>query len=96
MSSMLPVTPANGLLEEDEQRFRDDYEERFAALDRSFDDYLPAYMHGHEAAGDERYAGRGWSDAEEDVRSAWEAKHPDSSWQHFKDAVRHAWERIRR
>ena len=78
-----------------EADFRSNYQSRYAASGGSFDDYAPAYRYGHSLWGDDRYAGREWSDIESDVRSDWEARNPGSPWERFKDAVRHAWERAK-
>ena len=53
-------------------------------------------------AGDTRYEGREWSDAESDLRSGygeWSRgagyKHDESAWDKLKDNVREAWEKVR-
>jgi hypothetical protein len=76
--------------------YRADYAARFAGSGRSYEEFEPAYRHGHALADDARYRGRIWDDIAGDVRADWEQRHPGHPWETFKDAVRHAWERVAR
>jgi hypothetical protein len=61
-----------------------------------YDRFRPAYRYGFESA--RHGMGRGWDDAEPDLRAGWEryehrAQAP-SAWDEIKQAVRDAWERV--
>jgi hypothetical protein len=68
----------------------------YATADRGFDFYEPAYRYGHESAN--RYRGRSWSDAENDLRRDWDKYEyrgaGRSTWEEIKDSVRDAWNRV--
>jgi len=73
--------------------FRRDWQERYGASGESYDDYAPAYDYGYRSASDSRYAGKSWSDAEEDLRTDYMRNNPNSSWDRMKGAVRYGWEK---
>jgi len=85
-----------GAFEQHVETYRADYAARFAGSGRSYEDFEPAYRHGHALADDARYRGRSWDDIAGEVRGDWEQRHPGHPWETFKDAVRHAWERVTR
>lgn len=87
-------TPVHGY-DDFANEFRSHYNARYGSLGGSYDEYAPAYRHGHSIALDARYRGRDWAAVEADAERDWQAQHPSSPWQNFKDAVRHAWDRAR-
>jgi hypothetical protein len=66
----------------------------YATADRGFDYYEPGYRYGTEAAN--RYRGRSWEDAENDLRSGWDSYEgrARSTWEEIKASVRDAWDRV--
>lgn len=58
-----------------------------------YEDYDAAYRYGATLGGSDRFRNYRWSDVEGDVRSDWEAHHPESAWDKVKDAVRYGAER---
>lgn len=66
-----------------------------AASGLFYEDMLPAYRHGYDLAGSDRYRGRAWDAAEPEVRAEWEALHPADPWDRVKLAVQGAWDRAR-
>jgi hypothetical protein len=54
----------------------------------------PAYEYGYRSAGDPRYQGKSWDQAENDIRSDYERRNPGSRWEQVKAAVRHGWEKL--
>ena len=78
--------------DEEDRYWRENYSSRpYAGPGSTYDTWAPAYRYG--AAAHERYAGRGWSDVEPQLRQEWEREHGASSWERFKEAVRDAWQR---
>src|SRR5579871_2957522 len=80
----------------DEDAFwRQNYSSRpYAAADRGYDYYRPAYQYGWESAN--QYRGRDWNSVESDLRSGWDRARGGgtSTWEQMKDAVRDAWDRM--
>ena len=75
--------------------WREHYASRpYAAGDRSYDHYRPAYQFGHAAA--QRHAGKRWDEAELHLMKEWDAAKGESksAWHEVKDAVRDAWDRV--
>jgi uncharacterized protein (TIGR02271 family) len=63
-----------------------------AADTRTFADAEPNYRRGYEAAHDERYAGRDFSEVEPDLRRS----HSDGdSWEHLREEIREGFDRGR-
>ncbi|MET0264267.1 MAG: hypothetical protein ABW202_01530 [Duganella sp.] len=81
---------------DDPAYFRSHWEKTYSFTGGTFQEYDPAYRHGESMAGNPGYKDKPWESAEPDVRSSWEATHPQSSWDKFKDAVRAGWERVSR
>ena len=81
--------------EDDDARYRGDYESRYSAHGGSYDDYAPAYRYGRTLAADPRHSGRDWTAVETEARSDWERDHAGdderSGWDAVRDAVHHAW-----
>ena len=74
--------------------FRRDYESRFANSGDSYETLEPAYQYGYRSASDRRYAGRNWSDVEQDLKTDYLRSQPNSSWDRVKGAVRYGWEKV--
>lgn len=58
-----------------------------------YEDYDTAYRYGSSMAGTERFKNYQWQDVEPQLRSDWEARHPESAWEKVKDAVRYGAEK---
>jgi hypothetical protein len=75
--------------------YRSHWNDNYASLGGSYDDYAPAYRYGSDMRRDAKYRSRAWDDVESDLRTDWEARHPgESTWEKFKAAVRHGWDKI--
>lgn len=79
-----------------DQRFRNDYQTRYAAAGHDYYYYQPAYNYGYTLANDARYTGRDWSYVEQDARMEWERQHNASAWDEVKDAIRNGFEAVTR
>jgi uncharacterized protein (TIGR02271 family) len=76
-----------------DQDFRTDFKSRYGGSG-SYDDYSPAYQYGYESASDPRYKGRRYEDVENDLRSEYSRRNPNSTWEKMKDSVRYGWEKV--
>jgi hypothetical protein len=78
----------------EEVYWRETYAARPYALNKSYDDYGPAYRYGRESYG--RHKGRRFDDVEKDLERDWEGAKGKSrlKWHHAKHAVRDAWDRL--
>jgi uncharacterized protein (TIGR02271 family) len=74
--------------------FRNDWEQRYASSAEVYETYEPAYEYGYRSAGDERWRGRSWSEAENELRTDYERNYPNSAWERMKGAVRYGWEKV--
>lgn len=74
--------------------FRSDFNQRYAASGETYDTYEPAYNYGYQAANDPRYRGRGWDQIENDLRSDYSTRYPNSTWDKVKNSVRYGWDRL--
>ena len=79
--------------------WRENFRSRpYAAADRGFEHYEPAFRYGYESAG--RYRGRLWSDVEPELQAGWEGYEYRgsirSTWEDVKHAVKDAWDRATR
>jgi uncharacterized protein (TIGR02271 family) len=88
-------------VDENYQRDRSGFEEHFGkrksglganADTRTFADAEPHYRRGYEAAHDERYAGRDFTDVEPDLRRA---NTGNESWEHLREEIREGFDRGR-
>ena len=61
-----------------------------------YERFRPAYRYGFESA--QHHLGRGWEDAETDLRQGWSTYQyrgeSTSAWDEIKEAVRDAWDRV--
>ena len=66
----------------------------YAASDRTYEHYQPAYRYGYESG--TRHRGRQWEEVEPELRAGWDRYEGrgNSTWEHMKDAVRDAWHRV--
>jgi uncharacterized protein (TIGR02271 family) len=74
--------------------FRRDYEANYANTGEPYDTMQPAYEYGYASANDARYRGRDWADTEEELRTDYLRRNPNSSWDRMKGAVRYGWEKV--
>jgi hypothetical protein len=74
--------------------FRRDWQERYASSGEPYETYGPAYEYGYRSANDQRYHGRDWSEAEEELRTDYMRNNPNSAWDRMKGAVRYGWEKV--
>jgi hypothetical protein len=70
--------------------------ESYYEAGHTYDDYEGAYRTGYE--GRDKYAGRSFDQAENELRSDWESAKGKSrlAWEKAKHAARAAWDRIER
>jgi hypothetical protein len=80
--------------ERDDAYYKDHWKSNYADTGGKYEDYAPAYEHGALLAASDRYKGRNWDQAEQDVQRDWVKKNPNSAWEKIKSAVRHGWESI--
>lgn len=73
--------------------YRSHWQQNYATLGSPYEDYLPAYEFGSQAA--TTYPGREWNDIEPDLQREWSMKNPNSKWERFKDSVKHAFSKRR-
>lgn len=74
--------------------FRSDYEKNYAKSGYTFDQYSPVYRYGYDLGSDQRYTNSDWNTIEQQARSRWEERNPNT-WDQFKNAIRYAWDRAR-
>ena len=90
-----PQTVPNEYMEYEED-FRADYESKYSATGKPYEDYESAYRYGATLGNDERFRSRSWDDQMEyEMRRDWESRHPEGdTWERFKAAIRHGWDRV--
>jgi hypothetical protein len=79
-----------------EADYRRHFQTTYGATGDKYEDYAQAYRYGATLAGQEHYRGYRWSDAEPNLRQAWESDRQSTPWERIKDAVRYGWEKITR
>ena len=79
---------------DDDRDFRNHWQTSYGSQGGRYEDYNDAYRYGSTIAANDRYRNRQWADIEPDLRSDWEARHPESTWEKVKDAVRYGADRI--
>nr|WP_314542911.1 general stress protein [uncultured Massilia sp.] len=80
---------------DDDDYYRNDWNQNYSSLGGSYDDYAPAYRYGSESRS--KYSGRNWDDIESDLRSDWDSRYAGSgasTWEKFKAAVKRGWDKI--
>jgi uncharacterized protein (TIGR02271 family) len=78
----------------DDADFRRDFDTRYGTSGAAYDTYAPAYRYGSEMAGDPRYRGKTFAQAESDLRSDYGRRYPNSAWDKMKDSIRYGWDRV--
>jgi len=88
------ITAENVNPTDEEKYCRENHSTRPYALNKSYDDYGPAYRYGRESYG--RHKGKRFDDVEKDLERDWEGAKGKSrlKWHHAKHAVRDAWDRL--
>lgn len=74
--------------------YRTHWQNAYGSSGGRYEDYDAAYRYGSTMAGSERFKNYRWEDAEPQMRSDWESRHPGSTWDKVKDAVRYGAERV--
>ena len=83
---------AAGTARFDDTAFRTYHNATYAG--EPYDQYAPAYRYGYDAASDPRYKGRAWSEVENDLRTDYTRRNPNSAWERMKAAVRYGWDKV--
>jgi hypothetical protein len=78
----------------DHADFRRDFDTRYGASGAAYDTYAPAYRYGSEMAANPQYRGRSFAEAENDLRSDYGRRYPNSTWDKMKDSIRYGWDRV--
>ncbi|NIA52061.1 YsnF/AvaK domain-containing protein [Massilia sp. TW-1] len=95
--TQVDVQPLQGAARDDDTYYRNDWQQNYASLGGTYDDYAPAYRYGYDMRRDARYQGRNWDDVESSLRSDWDARYGSagaSTWERMKAAVRSGWNRM--
>lgn len=79
---------------DDDTDFRRHWQTAYGQSGGRYEDYDAAYRYGSTMAGNERYKSYQWDDVEPQLRSDWEASHPESTWDKVRDAVRYGAQRV--
>ena len=78
---------------DEDDEYRSHWASNYGGQGGNYEDYQPAYRYGSSMAST-TYKGRKWDEIEPDLRSSWEASHPNDSWERVKASVRHGWDRM--
>jgi hypothetical protein len=82
---------------ENDPLFRSHFQHANRLADRAYDDVRPAYRLGFDAAGDPRFAGKSFDEAEKDLEGGWlNVRLAGDEWQSVRDYAREGFERGRR
>jgi len=82
---------------ENDPLFRSHFQHANRLADREYEDVRPAYELGFGAAGDSRFTGRSFDEAEKDLESDWlNVRVAGDEWQSVRDYAREGFERGRR
>jgi hypothetical protein len=87
-------TMGSGAMSGDDADFRQHWKTAYGTSGGRYEDYDAAYRYGSTVASSGRYKNYQWTDVEPDLRSDWEAHHPESAWEKVKDAVRYGAEHV--
>jgi hypothetical protein len=79
----------------DNSDYQRHWQSAYSQLGGRYEDYDSAYRYGSTVAGSERFRNYHWAEVEPDLRSDWEAAHPESAWEKIKDAVRYGAEHMK-
>ena len=78
----------------DDADYRRHWQNAYGTTGGRYEDYDAAYRYGSTMAGSGRFKNYQWQDVEPQLRSDWEAHHPESTWDKVKDAVRYGAEKV--
>lgn len=78
----------------DDSDFRRDFQTNYGTSGTSYDTYAPAYRYGYDMASDPRYKGRNFSDVENDLRTDYGRRYPNSTWDKMKNSIRYGWDKV--
>jgi uncharacterized protein (TIGR02271 family) len=95
--TQVDVQPLQGAARDDDTYYRNDWQQNYASLGGTYDDYAPAYRYGYDMRRGARYQGRNWDDVESSLRNDWDARYGSagaSTWERMKAAVRSGWDRM--
>lgn len=82
---------------ESDALFRSHFQHANRFADRAYEDARPAYQLGFDAAGDARFAGKKFDEAEKDLEDAWlSVRFRGDQWQTVRDYAREGFEQSRR
>jgi len=77
-----------------DEDFRSNFTSNYGASGETYDTYAPAYRYGYDMAGDPRYQGRNFSDVEQDLRSDYARRYPNSTWEKMKSSIQYGWNKV--
>ncbi|MBV9033646.1 MAG: YsnF/AvaK domain-containing protein [Acidobacteriaceae bacterium] len=78
----------------DDSDFRRDFQTNYGTSGAAYDTYAPAYRYGYDMASDPRYKGRSFSDVENDLRTDYGRRYPNSTWDKMKNSIRYGWDKV--
>ncbi|HWC45510.1 MAG TPA: hypothetical protein VG868_05285 [Casimicrobiaceae bacterium] len=82
---------------ENDPLFRSHFQHANRLADREYEDARPAYRLGFGAAGEARYAGKSFDEAEKDLENDWlNVRVAGDEWQSVRDYAREGYERGRK
>lgn len=85
---------ASQLDPETDAAFRRDYETNYSSSGQPYDYYSGAYGFGYTMGNDPRYRGRNFDEVENDLRTEYGRRYPNSTWDRIKNSVRYGWNRL--
>jgi uncharacterized protein (TIGR02271 family) len=78
----------------DDSDFRRDFQTNYGTGGASYDTYAPAYRYGYDMASDPRYKGKSFPDVENDLRSDYGRRYPNSTWDQMKNSIQYGWNKV--
>jgi len=78
----------------DDDYYRGHFQSNLGTSGGTYDSYRPAYQFGHTMASDQRFAGRDFASAENDIRTHYETQNPGQYSGH-RNAIQAAYDRAR-
>jgi stress response protein YsnF len=77
-----------------DQDFRSHFTSNYGSSGDTYESYAPAYKYGYDMAGDPRYQGKDFDQVEQDLRSDYGQRYPNSTWEKMKDSIRYGWNKV--
>ena len=74
--------------------FRTNYDSKYNKSGYTYEQYSPVYRYGYDLGTDKRYNTGDWSTVEQQARTRWEERNPNT-WDQFRDAIHYAWDKAR-